>query len=279
MSGYSHILSAVASEVWAVQPEKLKAIIGFLELKAAGGTAGGGCAGKGPGCLCSRCGAFPGNGGSSWRFGCRAACVWSDHAARQYDGRHLGASRNLRPAAHAELSQGDGGSEREGCCHGLRFTRRHCHWVVPEFAAEILASRKQKPVIAISDCLMASAAYWLASACTEVWVSPSALTGSIGVYSAHEDRSAALEKAGVKVTLVSYGANKVQGNHTEPLSDAGRDDMQALVNYYGGMFDKAVAKGRKVKLDDVLCKVRCRQAVQCAESSIEWHGGSGRHAG
>ena len=33
---YSHILGAVASEVWGVQPEKLMAIVGFLQLKAQG---------------------------------------------------------------------------------------------------------------------------------------------------------------------------------------------------------------------------------------------------
>jgi len=36
MKAYGRILSAVYSAVWAIEPEKLKAIIGFLELKAKG---------------------------------------------------------------------------------------------------------------------------------------------------------------------------------------------------------------------------------------------------
>src|SRR6185437_9514651 len=65
------------------------------------------------------------------------------------------------------------------------------------------------------------------------------------------DTSKADEMEGLKFTLISYGANKTQGNSYEPLSDAARQDMQQLVDHYGTMFEKAVARGRKVKLEDV----------------------------
>lgn len=116
---------------------------------------------------------------------------------------------------------------------------------VPELAAEIRAGRAQKPIIAVSDCLCASAAYWLAAQCSEIYVSPSSLTGSVGVYMAHEDDSKYLENEGVKITLVKYGENKAAGNPFEPLSDKARADMQYLVDSVGAMFDADVAKGRK----------------------------------
>jgi hypothetical protein len=94
--------------------------------------------------------------------------------------------------------------------------------------------------------LNASAAYYLSCQATEVVVSPSSLTGSIGVYSAHEDYSAADEKAGVKVTLISAGKYKTEGNMYEPLSDDARSAMQGLVDSFYGKFVKAVARGRGV---------------------------------
>jgi hypothetical protein len=82
-------------------------------------------------------------------------------------------------------------------------------------------------------------------------VSPSSLTGSIGVYASHEDESQALDKIGVKVTLISAGKYKVEGNSFEPLGDDARSAMQAMVDEYYGMFTKAVARGRGVKVSDV----------------------------
>jgi signal peptide peptidase SppA len=122
---------------------------------------------------------------------------------------------------------------------------------VDELASEIRDGRKKKPVTAVSNCLMASAAYYIASACSEVVAAPSSLTGSIGVYSAHEDDSQYLENRGVKITLISYGANKTEGNAYEPLGDNARAHMQHLVDTYGLMFEKAVAKGRGVPLETV----------------------------
>lgn len=120
-----------------------------------------------------------------------------------------------------------------------------------EFGNEIRSGRGQKPIVAVANSLMASAAYWIGSQAEEILVSPSSETGSIGVYGAHEDFSAMLEKEGVKVTLLSYGENKTLANPYEPLSDDGRDALQKRVDEMGAMFDRAVAKGRSVSVDDV----------------------------
>jgi capsid assembly protease len=122
---------------------------------------------------------------------------------------------------------------------------------VDELASEIYQARKQKPITAVSNCLMASAAYYLASQANEVIVSPSSLTGSIGVYTTHQDVSQYLDNMGVKISLISYGANKTEGNSFEPLSDEARGYMQEMVDTFGQAFEKAVARGRGVKQDDV----------------------------
>ena len=122
---------------------------------------------------------------------------------------------------------------------------------VPELAEEIYKSRGQKKTLAVANGMAASAAYWLASAAGELVVSPSGQVGSIGVFMAHEDLSKALENDGVKVTLISAGKYKVDGNDVEPLSESAREDMQSKVDAFYGMFVKSVARGRRTSQDGV----------------------------
>jgi signal peptide peptidase SppA len=116
---------------------------------------------------------------------------------------------------------------------------------VPELAGEILEARGQKKIVAVANSMAGSAAYWLASCASELAVVPSGQVGSIGVFAAHEDMSKALEQEGVKISLVSAGKYKVEGNPYEPLSDEARAAMQTKVDGFYGMFVAAVAKGRK----------------------------------
>lgn len=122
---------------------------------------------------------------------------------------------------------------------------------VPELAEEILNARSQKKIVAVSNTMAASAAYWLACCASELVCTPSGSVGSIGVFAAHEDVSKAMEIEGVKVSLVSAGKYKTEGNPWEPLSDEGRAQLQSQVDAFYTMFVKAVAKGRKVSADDV----------------------------
>src|SRR6266576_1595301 len=100
------------------------------------------------------------------------------------------------------------------------------------------------PVSAVANLQDAKAAYWLGSQAKEFVVMPSGEVGSIGVFGAHEDLSQALETAGVKVSLVSAGKYKTEGNPFEPLSEEARAALQDSVNGYYDMFTKAVARGR-----------------------------------
>ncbi|MGO9641505.1 MAG: S49 family peptidase [Candidatus Acidiferrales bacterium] len=122
---------------------------------------------------------------------------------------------------------------------------------VPELAEEIYKSRGQKKTIAVANSMAASAAYWIASAASELVIAPSGQVGSIGVFMAHEDLSKALDQEGVKVTLVSAGKYKTEGNEFEPLSDSARAGMQEKVDAFYAMFVKSVARARRASQDDV----------------------------
>lgn len=117
---------------------------------------------------------------------------------------------------------------------------------IEEFASEIYQARGQKRVIAVANTLAASAAYWLASAASELVVTPSGEVGSIGVFTVHQDVSAAMDKLGVKMTLISAGKYKTEGNPFEPLGEEALGAAQSLVNEFYEMFTGAVARGRGV---------------------------------
>lgn len=120
-----------------------------------------------------------------------------------------------------------------------------------EAAAVIRKARAQKPIVAVSNSLMASAAYWLGAQATEIFVTPSGEIGSVGVYAAHVDESKALEKEGYTVSLIASSPEKVLGNAVEPLGDEGRAVLQAQVDGYARDFEAAVAKGRGVTMEKV----------------------------
>ncbi len=116
-----------------------------------------------------------------------------------------------------------------------------------EFAAEIFDARGIKPIVAQIDSTAASAAYWLAAQADEIVATPGALAGAIGVYTVHEEISAALDKAGIKRTVIaSSDAKAAGGTNFEPLSDEARADIQDKVNYAADRFVRSVARGRGV---------------------------------
>ena len=105
-------------------------------------------------------------------------------------------------------------------------------------------------IVAENHGLMASAAYWIASACNEiVALSPGAETGSVGVVISALDTTKMLDKFGVKkYTIVSKNApNKAPDIATED----GRNILQERVDALENVFMARVASGRGLTLDHV----------------------------
>lgn len=118
---------------------------------------------------------------------------------------------------------------------------------ITELATEIRAARGgDKPIVAVANAVMASAAYWLASQADEVVASPSAQVGSIGVYGHHLETSRADDAAGETWTLISAGEGKEVNSSHVPLSDAGKAELQAMADSYYSLFVTDVAAGRGV---------------------------------
>ncbi|MDB5937537.1 MAG: family peptidase [Massilia sp.] len=122
---------------------------------------------------------------------------------------------------------------------------------VADLYDELMVARGVKPVYGYVNSLCASAAYWIGSACTQLIAAQGSQTGSIGVYMQHVDYSGAMEQDGVKAQYVSAGKFKVEGNPYGPLTDEARAFMQTQIDAYYADFTKAVGKGRGVAISQV----------------------------
>ena len=115
---------------------------------------------------------------------------------------------------------------------------------IPELAKKIAAAATVKPVVAFTDTMAASAAYWLIAGSSAIVASESANIGSIGVYMAFHDTSRANEMAGIKTILIKAGKFKAAGmDGIEPTGEQ-IDMMQESVDKIAGWFNGFVAQHR-----------------------------------
>ena len=103
--------------------------------------------------------------------------------------------------------------------------------------------------IAYTSLMCASAAYYLASACKEIFASPTAVVGSIGTYSVFMDFSAAAEMEGLKFEVfVARDAPYKAAGENGSLTDPQKEEMQRHVDEADAMF-QAQVKGSRRSLD------------------------------
>ena len=121
-----------------------------------------------------------------------------------------------------------------------------------ELAGEIYNARGKKPIVAFSDGMMASAAYWIGAAADRVIISgDTAQIGSIGVVARHMDVSKYEEKIGVKTSEIVAGRYKRIASQYEPLSESGRQSIQDAVDHVYNVFLGDIAQFRNLSLDTV----------------------------
>ncbi len=116
---------------------------------------------------------------------------------------------------------------------------------------KIFAARGKKPIIAVSNSLMASAAYFIASAADEVIADPDSLTGSIGSVAVHIEQTKMLEGLGVKATIIRSAEHKFEGSPFEELSDSAKAHIQSQIDAFAEKFIAAVARNRNTTAANV----------------------------
>lgn len=123
-----------------------------------------------------------------------------------------------------------------------------------ETAAMISQLSAQKPTIAILTDWACSAGYMLASAARQVIIPETGGCGSIGVIAMHTDMSAALEDAGLKVTILKAGARKADFNPVEPLPEDVAARYMAEIEQVRQRFCMLVAeqRGGRISYEDAM---------------------------
>ena len=120
-----------------------------------------------------------------------------------------------------------------------------------DLADMIYECRGEKPIWAILEENAYSAAYALASTADKIVVPRTGGTGSIGVIALHVDWSTAIEKAGLKVTFITYGARKADGASELPLSKEAAASFQKDIDAVGDLFVETVARNRNISASNV----------------------------
>jgi len=114
----------------------------------------------------------------------------------------------------------------------------------PEAAEAIERAAQEKPVVAFTGGMMASAAYWLSAPADAIFTAASADVGSIGVYAALLDVTRKLENEGIKVELFKQGKFKAMGLPGIPLTEEQREHIQEGVDYVADWFKGFVRANR-----------------------------------
>lgn len=257
---YAHILMAVTEERWALQESKLQAIIDFLAAQSAGQKL------------------------SAEEVAARIPAKVEREAARQVGRVALLPLRGVIANRMNMMTEISGGTSSEGFGMAFQAALRadDIKAIVidvdspggmvsgtAELSQMIHAARGVKPIVAHVNATAASAAYWIASAATEMVVTPSGGVGDIGVLGMHDDVSGALEKAGVKKTIVKAGKFKAAVNPFTPLDDETRARMQARVDAAYGNFVADVARNRGVALARVRDGFGQGEMVDAAQAVAE----------
>lgn len=127
---------------------------------------------------------------------------------------------------------------------------------IETLAGLIYSVRDKKPIIGFANSFCFSGGIWLATACSKFYMaSNTAMAGSIGVVTAHQDVSKAEEMFGIKTTEITAGKYKRIDSKFEPLSAEGREYLQDRVDYVYTVFVDAVARNRGKSSQEVLEKM------------------------
>lgn len=117
-------------------------------------------------------------------------------------------------------------------------------------ADRIYAARGQgKRLVAVGEGMIASAGYWIGSACDEMIAAPSAFIGSIGVRGGLTDTSALDQKLGIK--QIEIVAGQSPDKRSTPIDDDVIARAQLHADELADLFIAAVARHRGTSAEDV----------------------------
>lgn len=118
---------------------------------------------------------------------------------------------------------------------------------------ELLAFKAEQnlPVVACLTGLATSGGYYVAQAADTIVAYPTCITGSIGVLSMKLNLKGLMDKVGVDGEIVKSGRWKDFWSPFRPATPEEKRMMQEIIDDFYRGFVEVVAKGRKLKLEEV----------------------------
>lgn len=115
-----------------------------------------------------------------------------------------------------------------------------------------LRVKYDKPVYAVIEDAGASAAYYVASAADEIYVSRSSLVGSIGVLMNGFGVVDLMDKIGIERRLITSGGHKGIMDPFSPMQPGDKEFVEKMLNRIHQQFIAAVKQGRgsRLKIDE-----------------------------
>lgn len=113
---------------------------------------------------------------------------------------------------------------------------------IAELGTEVFESREGRPIVALADGMMASAAYWIGSQADEVYATEGSQVGSIGVYAQIVSDDRAMKNKGFDP--ITIRSSELKGIGAGPITPRQEDALRAQVARFFDMFKGAVSRGR-----------------------------------
>ncbi|MEO0446614.1 MAG: S49 family peptidase, partial [Verrucomicrobiota bacterium] len=120
----------------------------------------------------------------------------------------------------------------------------------PEIATLLKRLGAEQRTVAWSDFMVASAGYYMAAACGEIYTKPTATVGSIGCMLTIVDDREYYEKQGIRFEHFSSAEGKLRGREGLSLSESDRKHFQESVDRAGASFRKFVEENRPLVTEE-----------------------------
>ncbi len=116
---------------------------------------------------------------------------------------------------------------------------------------EVKRAAKKKPIVAFFDQVAASGGYMALLGAKEVWATPHAVAGSIGVFGGKFDLSGLFGKLGIRRTVITRGRNAAIYSSSKSFDESERRAMEETIEDTYQAFLAHVAEGRKMTVEEV----------------------------
>jgi protease-4 len=120
-----------------------------------------------------------------------------------------------------------------------------------EIYSEVKKTIAKKKVIVSMGSVAASGGYYISAPATKIIANPGTLTGSIGVIMEIPNIEGLMNKIGIKTEVIKSGRHKDLASAFRTMGKEEREILQGVMDNVHEQFIKAVAEGRKIKIEEL----------------------------